>query len=76
MEVSSRGHASAALPPGTRCTGGRKGTSAGLHGAENLVFTGDRSPDRPARTEWLHVLNYPGPLLYHNKATNINFHYK
>ena len=30
-------------------------------GAENLVPTGIRSPDRPARSESLYRLRYPGP---------------
>jgi hypothetical protein len=31
-------------------------------GAENLAPTGIRSPDRPARSESLYRLSYPGPL--------------
>ena len=31
-------------------------------GAENLASTGIRSPDRPARSESLYRLRYPGPL--------------
>ena len=30
-------------------------------GAENLASTGIRSPDRPARSESLYRLSYPGP---------------
>jgi len=30
--------------------------------AENIVRTGIRSPDRPALSESLHRLRYPGPL--------------
>jgi len=30
-------------------------------GAENLAFTGIRSLDRPARSESLYRLRYPGP---------------
>ena len=30
-------------------------------GAENLAPTGIRSPDRPARSESLYPLSYPGP---------------
>ena len=30
-------------------------------GAENLASTGFRSPDRPARSESLYRLSYPGP---------------
>jgi len=37
------------------------GPRAGLAGAENLATTGIRSPDRPARSESLHQLRYPGP---------------
>ena len=33
-------------------------------GAENLAPIGIRSPDRPARSESLYRLNYPGPTLY------------
>ena len=29
--------------------------------AENLALTGIRSPDRPARSESLYRLSYPGP---------------
>ena len=32
-------------------------------GAENLSPTGIRSPDRPARSESLYRLSYPGPPL-------------
>ena len=31
-------------------------------GAESIAPTGIRSPDRPARSESLHRLRYPGPL--------------
>jgi hypothetical protein len=31
-------------------------------GAENFAPTGIRSPDRPARSESLYRLSYPGPL--------------
>jgi len=30
-------------------------------GAENLAFTGIRSPDCPAPSEWLYRLRYPDP---------------
>jgi hypothetical protein len=33
-------------------------------GAENLAPTGIRSPDRPARSQSLYHLSYPGPQLY------------
>jgi hypothetical protein len=32
-------------------------------GAENLAPTGIRSPDRPARSQSLYLLSYPGPQL-------------
>ena len=59
-------HAPAALPPGKT----RYPLYRGLGGplgpvwtdAENLAPTGIRSPDRPARSESLYRLSYPGPL--------------
>jgi sensor histidine kinase YesM len=36
----------------------------GLEGAENLVPTRIQSPDRPARSESLYRLSYPGPHIY------------
>ena len=36
-------------------------------GAENLAHTGIRSPDRPARSESLYRLSYPGP--YYDEST-------
>ena len=33
-------------------------------GVENLAPTGIRSPDRPARSESLYRLSYPGPLFF------------
>ena len=44
--------------PGTHFTGGWVGPRAGLTGAGHLVFTGIRSPDRPARSESLYRLQY------------------
>jgi hypothetical protein len=37
-------------------------------GAENLASTGTRSPDRPARSESLYRLSYPGSLNSRNKT--------
>jgi len=37
------------------------GPSAGLDGCGKLAPTGIRSPDRPARSESLYRLSYPGP---------------
>jgi hypothetical protein len=34
-------------------------------GAKNLALTGTRSPDRPARSESLYRLTYPGPHNYY-----------
>jgi hypothetical protein len=47
--------------PGTHCTGGWVGPRAGLNGSENLASTDFRSRDRPARSESLYRLSYPGP---------------
>jgi hypothetical protein len=38
----------------------------GWTGAKNLVRTGIRSPDRPALSELLYRLSYPGPLLIYD----------
>ena len=47
--------------PGTHCIGGWVDPRAGLEGAEYLAPTGIRFPDRPARSESLCRLSYPGP---------------
>ena len=44
----------------THCTGGWLGLGAGLDGMEILVHTGIRPPDRPALSESLYRLRYPG----------------
>jgi hypothetical protein len=58
--VGGQRHAPAALPPGkravTHCVGGWVGLRADLDGCEK-----SRSPDRPARSEWLYRLLYPDP---------------
>ena len=51
--------------PGTHFIGRWVGPRASLEGAENLSPTGIRSPDRPARTELLYRLSYPGPQRVH-----------
>jgi hypothetical protein len=71
MGVGGQRHAPAALPPrkkpGTHYVGGwvvpRAGRSPGLvwTGAEYLVPTGIRFPDRPGRSESLYRLSYPDP---------------
>jgi hypothetical protein len=58
-------HAPAALPPGkrpgTHCTGGWVGPGPVWTAAEILAPTGIRSQDRPARSESLYRVRYPGP---------------
>jgi hypothetical protein len=65
MGVGGQRHAPAALPPGkdpvpivceVEWAPGPVWT-----GAENLAPTGVRSPDRPAHSELLYRLSYPGP---------------
>ena len=46
--------------PGTRCMGGWVGGRVGLDACRNLAHTRIRSPDRPARSESLYRLSYPG----------------
>jgi hypothetical protein len=53
--------------PGTHCTGGWVGPRAGLDVCEKFVPTEIRSPDRPARSQSLYRLSYPGPF---GKCTN------
>ena len=63
--VGGQRHAPAALPPGMiRCPFyGRRGGPRGRFGrARNISSpTGVRSQDRPARSESLYRLSYPGP---------------
>jgi hypothetical protein len=40
-------------------------------GEENLVSTGIRSPDRPARSESLYRLSYAGPPHIHSMHMNV-----
>jgi hypothetical protein len=67
MDVGGQRHAPAALLPAKR-PGTHSTHAAGWAprqewtGAENLAPTGIRSPDRPARSESLYRLRYPGPL--------------
>jgi hypothetical protein len=49
--------------PGTHCTGGWVVLRDGLDRSEKSHPTGIRSPDRPARSESLYRLSYPGPLI-------------
>ena len=65
--------------PGTHSTGGKVGPT-GLQ--ENLATTSIRSPDRPARSQSLYRLSYPGPhaciisrtctLRYNDKYGKVN----
>jgi hypothetical protein len=48
------------------------GPRAGLDGYGRSRPTGIRSPDRPARSEWLYRLSYPGPLSF-NAIINVFF---
>jgi hypothetical protein len=67
MRVGGRLHAPAALPAGNdpvhilQEAGWVPGTV--WTRAENLAPTGIRSPDRPARSESLYRLSYPGPRI-------------
>jgi hypothetical protein len=47
--------------PGIHCAGGWGAPGPVWTGAENLASIGSRSPDRPARSESLYQLSYPGP---------------
>jgi hypothetical protein len=66
--VGGQRHAPAALPPGKtryplyRRLGGPQGRSRQVR--KTLAPTGIRSPDRPARSESLYRLSYPGPHAY------------
>jgi hypothetical protein len=66
MRVGGHRHAPAAFTPGidpvpiVKEAGWAPGPV--WAGAENLAPTGIRSPDRPARSESLYRLSYPGPL--------------
>ena len=65
--VGGQRHAPAAFLPGkTRyhCTGGGLGPRAGLdRWGKSRPHKGVRFPDRPARSESLYRLRYPGPLM-------------
>jgi hypothetical protein len=49
------------LTPSTHCIRGWMGPSAGLNGCGKSHPTRIRSPDRPARSQSLYGLHYPGP---------------
>jgi hypothetical protein len=66
MEAGAIRHVPAALPPGKgpgfHCTGDGWPHELNGRGAENLTHTGIRLPDRPAPSQWLYRLRYPGPM--------------
>jgi len=72
MGVGGQRHAPAALPPGKDPlpTVQEAGWAPGpvWTGAENFTSTRIRSPDRPARSESLYRLSYPGPYSASNTA--------
>ena len=58
--------------PGTHCTGGWVGPRAGLDGCgKSRTPTGIRSPDRPARSESLYRLSYPGRHFVPDRVLNV-----
>ena len=50
--------------PGTICTGGWVGPRARLDRCEKSRPTGNRSPDRPARSQSLYRLHYPVHIIH------------
>ena len=80
MGVGGQRHAPAAFTPGKDAVPAvyETGWATGpvWTGEENLAPTGIRSPDRPARSEWLYRLSYPevlgekaGPVLHYSPQT-------
>jgi len=67
MELSGQRHAPAALPPTKDPVPNVQeavwASGPAWTGAENIAPTGILSADRPARSESLYRLSYPGPLL-------------
>ena len=56
--------------PGTHCIGGWVNCKTVLDGCvKSRPLPGIRSPDRPARSESLYRLSYPGPLRYNVPST-------
>jgi hypothetical protein len=66
MRLGCQIHAQATTPPVkrdvTNFTAGRVDPAQVWTVAENLASTFIRYPDRPARSESLHRLSYPGPI--------------
>jgi len=73
MEVGGQRHAQAALHPGKNPVPilYEAGWAPGpvWTGAKNLATIGIRSPDRPAHSESLYRLSYPGP----RRDSNVEF---
>ena len=73
--VGGQRHAPAALPPGkTRYPLYRRLGGPVWTGAENLISTGIRSPDRPACSESLYRLSHPGPTVSLCTSIYSSFH--
>jgi hypothetical protein len=51
---------------GTHCIGGGVGPRSGVGGCEKTLPPPDSIPGRPARSESLYRLSYPGPLFLMN----------
>jgi hypothetical protein len=66
MGVSSQRHALAALTPGIYRMWGRPQGPFGP--VRKFRFAGIRYPNRPARSESLYVLHYPGSRTKHNSG--------
>jgi hypothetical protein len=61
--MSRPGHLTPRERAGTHCIGGWVGPRASLDGCgKSRPPTGIRSPDRPALSESLYRLSYPGPI--------------
>jgi hypothetical protein len=72
MWMGGKGHAPAALPPGVRPGAhdirGWMGPRTGLDCCEKFLSHRNSNPDRPALSESLYRLSYPGPHII--KAIN------
>ena len=77
MEVGGQRHAPAPLPPGNNRYPlyRRRGGPQGRFGQVRKISppTGIRSPDRPARSESLYRLSYPGPHIHEYNKLHYHF---
>jgi hypothetical protein len=75
MRVGGQRHSPAALPPVKTRYPLYIEWAPGLvwTGAENLAPNGIRSPDRPARSESLYRLRYPGHSIHNSHTLNDSF---